>query len=193
MAAAQIIDSAHYLDMMVNELLDQAQIESRTMILHMARFSPTTLLQRIETNMSLLARNRGLAFSTSLEPGVPSDLYGDQRRLEQILINLIGNAIKFTKHGEVCVRLYQAGPQHWAMQVRDTGVGIPKDAQELIFEPFRQVNNAVTHENRGTGLGLSITRQLVELMEGRITLESEVGRGSSFTITLPILKVSGKN
>jgi signal transduction histidine kinase len=79
------------------------------------------------------------------------------------------------------------------MQVADTGAGVPKEAQAYIFEPFRQVNNAITRENRGTGLGLSITKQLVEIMRGEITLESEVDKGSTFTIVLPILKDTEKN
>ena len=82
--------------------------------------------------------------------------------------------------------------EHWAIQVKDTGLGIPKDAQAYIFEPFRQVHTAITHDNRGIGLGLSITKQLVELMDGRITLESEIGKGSIFTIFLPIKKALGE-
>jgi two-component system capsular synthesis sensor histidine kinase RcsC len=114
-------------------------------------------------------------------------LFEDGRRLQQILINLVGNSIKFTTAGSVHVRLYRMSPDLWAMQVTDTGAGIPKEAQAYIFEPFRQLDNSVTRASRGTGLGLSITKQLVELMEGEIHVESEPGQGSTFTVTLPIL------
>jgi signal transduction histidine kinase len=102
------------------------------------------------------------------------------------LINLIGNAIKFTESGSVQVRLYRVDTAWWAMEVSDTGPGIPPDAQQYIFEPFRQVDGSITREYRGTGLGLSIVKSLVELMGGTIRLESGVGRGSTFTLTLPL-------
>ncbi len=146
------------------------------------------MLEKVEASMAVLAQNRGLAFSAKVAPGVPDTFYSDERRLQQILINLVGNAIKFTQRGGIKVLIYQPSPTHWAMEVEDTGVGISKEAQNYIFEPFRQVDNAIIRENRGTGLGLSITKQLVELMDGEINLESEVSRGSTFTVTLPILK-----
>jgi len=137
--------------------------------------------------MEILAQDKGLEFKSSLAPELPEMLYGDEHRLQQILINLTGNAIKFTSRGSVQVKIYQAAPTQWAMQVADTGAGIPKEAQAYIFEPFRQVDNSITRENRGTGLGLSITKQLVELMDGDICVESELEQGSIFTVTLPIL------
>ncbi len=186
-AAAQIVDSTHYLDRMINELLDQAQIEARTVILRIGSFSPASLLQKVEANMSVLARNKGLDFSVRLALDVPEILAGDEHRLQQILINLAGNAIKYTRNGQVNIRIYRPDPAHWAIKVSDTGAGIPKEAQSYIFEPFRQVDNSITRENHGTGLGLSITKQLVELMEGKITVQSEVDLGSAFTVILPIV------
>jgi signal transduction histidine kinase len=120
-------------------------------------------------------------------------LRGDSQRLQQILINLVGNAVKFTNSGEVSINIYCPDPANWAMQVTDTGASISKEAQAYIFEPFRQVNNAITRENRGTGLGLSIAKQLVELMGGEIIVESEIDRGSTFTVVLPILKDTENN
>jgi PAS domain S-box-containing protein len=187
-AAAQIIDSANYLNTIVNELLDEAQIETKAMILHMDRFSPAVILNQVNTAMAVLAHNKDLKFTASVSPDLPGELVGDSRRLQQILINLAGNAIKFTQTGEVCMNFYQPNSHQWAMQVTDTGVGIPKDAQLYIFEPFRQLDNSITHKNRGTGLGLSIAKQLVELMGGQITVESEVGQGSTFTVFLPIMQ-----
>ena len=192
-AASQIIDSAHYLTAMVNELLDQAQAENKSVILHIDNFNVNELVQHVESNMSVLAGKKGLTLRTSIAPEVPETLRGDRQRLQQILINLAGNAIKFTKTGEVGIHVYCPDDAHWAIQVADTGAGVPKEAQAYIFEPFRQVNNAITRENRGTGLGLSITKQLVEIMRGEITLESEVDKGSTFTIVLPILKDTEKN
>lgn len=184
-ATSQIIESTNYLNTMVNELLDEAQIESRTIILQRARFSPAMVLERAETSLTVLAQKKGLDFSTRLDPEVPSWLYGDEYRLHQIMINLAGNAIKFTKAGEVRIHLTSPTPTQWAILVTDTGSGIPPEALEYIFEPFRQVDNAITRENRGTGLGLAITKQLVELMGGTITVESELGQGSTFTVFLP--------
>ena len=136
--------------------------------------------------MTVLANNKGLALITSIDPRLPDTLYGDEQRLKQILVNLVGNAIKFTEKGEVQVNLYRSNPAQWTMEVSDTGIGIPIEAQAYIFEPFRQVENKVTHANKGTGLGLAITNQLVDLMGGQIRLESTVGQGSKFYVILPI-------
>ena len=191
-AVLQIVESANYLTNMVNELLDEAQLSANTATLQERLISPAALLQQASSGMEVLAAKKGLQFRTFLGDSVPSEIMGDERRLRQILINLMGNAIKFTREGSVNVRLLQPTSEHWAIQVQDTGVGIPKDAQGYIFEPFRQVNSAITRDNRGVGLGLSITKQLVELMGGRIMLESEPGQGSTFTIILPINKGAGE-
>jgi signal transduction histidine kinase len=119
---------------------------------------------------------------------LPQEIYGDDRRIRQIIINLIGNAIKFTSDGSVRLNVTRPDENHWEINVSDTGVGIPKEEQALVFEPFRQLSSSVTHDNRGVGLGLSITKQLVDLMHGRIVLESEPGRGSTFFILLPIIQ-----
>jgi signal transduction histidine kinase len=185
-ATDQIIDSAHYLTDMVNEFLDEAEIESRSLILDHQPFVIADVLKYVEATMSIIADKKGLALKTSLAPDLPETVWGDARRLQQVLINLTNNAIKFTRSGEVSVGIRRHSASHWALEVKDTGVGIPKDAQEIIFEPFMQMDNAITRENQGTGLGLTITRQLVELMSGRIFVESEVEKGSAFTIVLPI-------
>ncbi len=185
-AVSQVIESSRYLDLMVNELLDEAQIEAKTLTLHIQRFKPGAVLQRVGASMSVLCRGKGLELECLLDPELPEEMWGDEYRLLEILLNLGGNAVKFTKAGKVKIHLYASGPDHWAMEVTDTGVGIPAEAQSLIFEPFRQIYNDVTHDNRGTGLGLSITRHLVELMGGRIGVESETGRGSKFTVLLPL-------
>ncbi len=187
-AAGQIIESSRYLEIMVNELLDQAQIEAKTLVLHLRPFSPAAILRQVEASMSVLCRNKGLAFETCVEPELPEQLTGDDHRLKEIMINLAGNAVKFTQSGSVRIRLFVPGEGQWGIQVSDTGAGIPPEFQSTIFEPFRQVDNAITRENRGTGLGLSITRQLVELMGGSITLDSKVGKGSTFTVLLPLVQ-----
>ncbi|MFT3895452.1 MAG: ATP-binding protein [Anaerolineales bacterium] len=187
-AAVEIIESANHLTAMVNELLDEAQIRANSTILQEKPFSPIQLVEQASAGLGILAQNKGLKFTTSVESGLPAELFGDERRLRQIIINLAGNAIKFTKDGEVCVKLLYPAEDAWAIQVTDTGVGISQELRAIIFEPFRQVNNSITRDNRGIGLGLSITKQLVELMNGRIMLESELGKGSIFTVILPIKK-----
>jgi hypothetical protein len=189
-AAHEIVESANYLTNMVNELLDEAQVRANTTVLQESSFSPAALLRKSTSSMEILAHKKGLQLTISLDPTLPHELRGDEHRLQQIIINLIGNAIKFTKEGSVKVNFLHPIADHWAIQVQDTGVGIPREAQAYIFEPFRQVDNAITRDNRGIGLGLSITKQLVDLMGGRITLESETGKGSNFTVLLPINKAT---
>lgn len=191
-AVFNIIDSAHYLNQLISDLLDEAQIEAKTLRLSREPVILTDFLSRVETILSLLTRKKGLVYSVVMDPNLPERLFGDEKRLQQVLVNLIGNAVKFTSSGEVLVRFFRFAEEQWAMQVCDTGVGISKDAQAYIFEPFRQVDNAITQENLGSGLGLSITKQLVELMGGQVLIESELGRGSIFTITLPLITVIGE-
>ncbi len=185
-AVLEMMGSTQELTILVNELLDSAQLEAHALVLRIRPFDPIEMLQRVENTLAVLARNRGLELTTTVSPDLPATLLGDESRLRQILINLIGNAIKFTESGTVQVRLYGVGEEHWAMEVSDTGPGIPKEAQHYVFDPFRQVDGSVTREYRGTGLGLSIVKSLVALMGGSVELESEVGRGSTFTITLPL-------
>lgn len=185
-AAAQIIESTHYLTKLVNELLDEAQINAKTIRLYMEYLSPRDLLQRVETGMSVLIQKKNLDVSIRIDPELPEKIYGDEQRLEQILVNLVANAINFTQQGRIGISMFRCDQDQWAFEVSDTGEGIPEEAREYIFEPFRQVDNSTTGNRRGTGLGLSITRQLVELMKGRITLTSEVGKGSTFTVVLPL-------
>ncbi len=191
-AINQIMDSTHFLTKTVNDLLDQAQIEAKSINLDNSLFAPLGLLNKVKTSMSVLAINKKIDFNTEISTELPNELYGDTHRLQQVLVNLIGNAIKFTKEGEVRVRIIRPAPARWAIEVSDTGDGIPTNELETIFDPFHQVNNTITRENRGSGLGLTITKQLIELMDGKITVQSELGKGSTFTVVLPIIKISGE-
>jgi PAS domain S-box-containing protein len=191
-AVNNIVESTHYLTTIVNDLLDEAQIESKSLSLHNEYFNPVDLLEKIRSTMSTLAHKKELTFRAEISDDLPSELYGDVNRLQQVIFNLAGNAIKFTKQGEVSVSVKRPAPAHWSIEVHDTGAGIVESEHESIFEPFRQVNNSITRENRGSGLGLAITRQLVELMGGQISLESEIGKGSLFTVTLPITNAPGE-
>jgi signal transduction histidine kinase len=189
---AEIIDSTHYLTNMVNELLDQAQLEAGRLELNVHPFAPVELLEDTVAKMSILAQAKGLSLTSNIAPDVPATLAGDPVRLQQILVNLISNAIKFTPAGAVWVRLYCPDANRWALQVSDTGSGIPVEAQSYIFEPFRQVDGSMTREQAGTGLGLSIVKQLTTLMKGEIILESAPGQGSTFAIVLPMQPIEEK-
>jgi PAS domain S-box-containing protein len=191
-AVSNIVESTHYLTSIVNDLLDESQIESKSISLHNEYFIPSELLEKTNTAMSTLAAKKGLPLRFEVGPDLPSELYGDVNRLQQILINLVGNAIKFTQAGEVSVCFKRPAPVHWSIEVHDTGAGIPMSDHQNIFEPFRQVSNSITRENRGSGLGLAITKQLIELMGGQISLESEIGKGSLFTVILPIINAPGE-
>jgi PAS domain S-box-containing protein len=183
----RMIHSTRYLNKLVNELLDQSQLEAGKVRLTASPFSPREMIDQVCAQMIVLAEARGLALVPDVDPDVPPMLVGDQSRLQQILINLIGNALKFTPQGRICVRLYVASPERWAMQVADTGPGISAETQRHIFEPFWQMDNSLTGDEKGYGLGLSIVKQLTALMGGEILLDSDIGRGSTFTILLPLV------
>ena len=186
-AVINIIQSSNFLTETINNLLDQAQVESKSLTLRYEYFDPLEMVERTGAPLSVLANKKELSFSIEVSPDLPRSLYGDKNRIQQIITNLTGNAIKFTKQGSVNVRIFSSESAHWSIEVSDTGAGIPADEFENIFEPFKQIGNAVTIENKGSGLGLSIVKQLVELMNGSIDLESEVGVGTTFVVTLPLL------
>ncbi len=191
-AVDNIVQSTHYLANIVNDLLDEAQIESRSISLNNEYFSPNEFVEKVKASISILANKKGLTLKTDISAELPNELYGDIKRLQQVAINLAGNAVKFTKTGEVSISLKRPTPAQWSIEVTDTGSGISPLEHQNIFEPFRQVNNSITRENRGSGLGLAITKQLIELMDGHITLQSHLGQGSTFTVFLPIKNAPGE-
>ncbi|OQY89685.1 MAG: hypothetical protein B6D39_09395 [Anaerolineae bacterium UTCFX2] len=184
--AVQLIsDSTQHMTRIVNDLLQQSRLERGTFTLDITEFSLRDLLNRIIGYFKPMAKTKGLGLTLDVEAGVPETIRSDSLRLYQILVNLIDNAIKYTIEGEIRIRVSSSNEKHLTFQIADTGVGIPKDVQRLIFNPFQQVNPSASQRESGFGLGLSIVKQLVGLMEGTIEIESEVGKGSQFTVTLP--------
>ncbi|MCB0194638.1 MAG: GAF domain-containing protein [Anaerolineae bacterium] len=181
----KVLENSSHLTDLVNELLNQAKLDSERFSLTQETFSPEEVVQNVHTKMNVLAQNKGLELIAVIESDIPMAVTGDSNQVRQILVNLVSNAIKFTKQGTVTIRSYCPNPMHWALQVTDTGPGIPTEAQKYIFEPFRQIDGSITREHGGTGLGLSIVQQLTDLMGGHIKLDSHVGQGSTFTVILP--------
>jgi signal transduction histidine kinase len=133
------------------------------------------------------AQEKGVGFSITLDSNMPAKIMGDENRICQVLINLAHNAIKFTDEGEIKVSIAPVNENQWKMAVKDTGQGISKNDMKIIFDAFQQLGRPVVNsKTRGTGLGLSITRQLVQLMNGNIRVESDLGKGSMFEIILPL-------
>ncbi len=185
-AVGRLVVNTNHMLSLVNNLLDRARIEAGTLRLNISSFSAANLIDGVAGVMEVAAQNKGLELTSYVGEDVPQTLEGDWQRLHQILINFVNNAVKFTEKGAVDVRICMRDVDHWAMSVADTGIGVPEDARGYIFEPFRQVDESATREYGGAGLGLSIVKQLVELMGGWIELESEVGKGSTFTVVLPL-------
>lgn len=171
----------------VTDLLDQAQIQSGKLKIRAVSCKPAELLEGLHGVMDKIAADKGINFETELDPSMPPVIMGDPQRLHQVLINLANNAVKFTESGRVSVRLSRLDEKNWQIRTTDTGGGIPAEAQEYIFDSFRQVDDGAVRQHGGVGLGLSIVKQLIELMKGRISVESEIGKGSTFTVTLPIV------
>ncbi len=178
---------------LINDILDITRIEAGREEVRHDVMPLREFLEGLAGNVRPLAESKGLGFELRLHPDLPHTLVSDQRKVKQILTNLLGNAIKFTDEGWIRLEARPAeldGVPMVGMAVEDTGIGIPEDAREFIFEPFRQVDGSFTRRHGGTGLGLSISRKLAELLGGRITLESEEGKGSRFTLYLPVERPS---
>lgn len=185
-AIGLIIGSTNYLTALVNGLLDQAQLETGKINLQNIPLDARQMIAEVETRMRILAEDKGLAFTVSVTDTLPPTFMGDRMRLQQILTNLLGNAIKFTANGRIHISADLDGPGHWLLQVSDTGPGIPAAEQERIFQAFVQLDGSPTRQHSGAGLGLSITKQLIEVMGGQISVDSAPDRGSTFTARLPL-------
>jgi PAS domain S-box-containing protein len=172
----------------VNDVLDFSKIESGELDLNMEYFALPDLFDAITSMMSVRTTQKKIAFSFEYSSLLDIKFYGDKMRFRQILINLVGNAVKFTTKGEVSVQAYQedrAGTEFLRIDISDTGPGIAPEHFELIFERFKQADSSVSRKYGGTGLGLPITQKLAALMGGSIMVSSQLGRGSTFSILLP--------
>ena len=179
--------SADALLTLVNDLLDFSKIEARKLQLDHVGFNFRDTVEDAIRMLALRAYHKGVELACHIRPKVPEALAGDPLRLRQVVVNLVGNAIKFTDRGEVVLRVVPGsqvgGKVRLHFSVTDTGIGIPPEKQDLIFEAFSQADSSTTRRFGGTGLGLAISQQLVELMGGRIWVESHVGQGSTFHFT----------
>lgn len=183
--------SADSLLALLNDILDFSKIEAGKLEFESSPFAMRETLEQTIKTFTLLARRKGLELGWQVAPEVPEWLLGDSGRLRQVLVNLVGNAIKFTERGEVAVsaKVAHTGPEWTELDftVRDTGIGIPQDKQALVFAAFTQADASTTRKYGGTGLGLTIVQRLVAMMGGTIDLESEPGRGSAFHFTVRLL------
>jgi len=169
---------------LINDILDISKIEAGKVEVQRQRVDVASLLQQAEADFTGAARRKGLALRIEVAPGA-EQVTTDPGKVTQILANLVGNALKFTEKGSIVVRAEPRANDRWALLVTDTGLGIPEDEQESIFEEFRQ-GEAPEHRGRGgTGLGLAIVKKIALLLGGRVSLESAPGRGSQFTVLLP--------
>jgi PAS domain S-box-containing protein len=175
---------------LINDILDLSKVEASQLDLEQTGFSLGDHLEKVIEMVAPRAQEKGLALVCEIAPGVSNDLVGDPTRLRQVLLNLLGNAIKFTPSGDVRLKVEPSGdpqaPFALKFAVSDTGIGIPGEKLGRIFERFTQADSSTTRRFGGSGLGLTISKQLVELMGGRIWVESEFGQGSTFGFTVPL-------
>jgi signal transduction histidine kinase len=185
-ASSEILDGATQLLAFMNNLVGQIQFETGRIVLHEHLFEVDEVIGPLLSTLNFHARKKGLVFEQKFDPNLPHKLIGDQFWLRQIVMNLVHNAVKFTKNGFVRVHFLKQGDEHWMIQVMDTGIGIPPESQKRVFEAFEQVNNVESLQQSGFGLGLSIVAKLTSTMQGTIDLKSEEGKGTTFSVTLPL-------
>ncbi len=191
-----VLTSAEALLTIINDILDFSKIEAGKLQLEPAPFHVRDSLADAVRSLGVKAQQKNLELACHVSTEVPDLLVGDLGRLRQIIVNLLGNAIKFTDKGEIVLKVDRQsinnGELTLLFEVRDTGIGIPADKQQAIFEPFEQVDGSLKRKYEGTGLGLAISSQLVQLMGGKMSVESEVGRGSCFRFTAKFRTISGQ-
>jgi signal transduction histidine kinase len=185
--ADRIIKNTQRLLGLINDLLDQAQIEAGKLTIQVAPFKPIELLENIHGLLDKTASDKGLQLTSEIQDNLPEVLSGDSARLQQILVNLVNNALKFTDRGSVHIKLFYPYENIWGIEVTDTGHGIPETELPFIFDTFRQVEGTTTRVHGGFGLGLSIVKQLVNLMNGEIKVRSQIDQGTRFIVTLPLV------
>ena len=183
----RIIQNTGRLLGLINDLLDQAQMEAGKLTIDLNPIQPHEVLETLHGLMDKPASDKNLKLTSEIDDSLPETLIGDEGRLQQILVNLVTNSIKFTDTGEISIRLFRSDVAKWGIEVTDTGRGIPKSELPHIFETFRQVEGTATRTKGGFGLGLSIVNQLVTLMNGDVKVTSEPGSGTTFSITLPLV------
>jgi signal transduction histidine kinase len=170
---------------LINDVLDLSKIEAGQLELELSDYSIQDIAQTVRSTLEPLATDKKLGFKVEVAPQLPPGR-GDGRRLTQVLINLVGNAIKFTDAGEVAIKA-EANNGAFHVSVCDTGPGISAADQAKLFQEFQQADNAITRKKGGTGLGLAISKRIIEMHGGRIWVESQVGQGSTFAFTLPVV------
>jgi signal transduction histidine kinase len=170
---------------LINDVLDLSKIEAGQLELELSDYCMQDIAQTVRSTLEPLAADKKLGFKVEVAPQLPPG-HGDGRRLTQVLINLVGNAIKFTDAGEVAIKA-EANNDAFHVSVRDTGPGISAADQARLFQEFQQADNAITKKKGGTGLGLAISKRIIEMHGGRIWVESQPGQGSTFTFTLPVI------
>ncbi len=171
---------------LINDILDISKIESGKFELVPFPVSLREITERWRLQMDVLAKQKGLGFSVQIDENLPDVIFIDEDAFTKIVTNLLSNAFKFTESGIVSLDLKLTAPKEWVIQVSDTGRGIPENARSYIFESFRQVDGTIRRSHGGSGLGLSIVQQLCIAMKGSVALESTVGKGSIFTVRLPL-------
>ena len=170
---------------LINDVLDLSKIEAGQLVLELSDYTVQDIAQTVRSTLEPLAADKKLAFKVEVVPDLPPGR-GDGRRLTQVLINLVGNAIKFTDAGEVAIKA-EANNGAFHVSVRDTGPGISAADQSKLFQEFQQADNAITKKKGGTGLGLAISKRIIEMHGGKIWVESQFGQGSTFAFSLPII------
>lgn len=170
---------------LINDFLDLSRVESGRLEMARLPFSPAELAKQWQAEIGVLAEKKNIQFELTLDPHLPPTLYGDEEAISKVALNLLSNAIKFTEEGSVKLALENGG-ENWRITVADTGIGIPPHAREYIFEEFRQVDQTSKRKYGGTGLGLAIVQKYTRTMGGTVTVKSDLGAGSEFTVTLPL-------
>jgi len=169
---------------LINDVLDLSKIEAGQLVLSLDNYSIRDVVHGVYSAVEPLAASKNLAFKVEMAKDLPPGR-GDERRLTQVLLNLVGNAIKFTDKGEVSIKASASGDAY-NVAVHDTGPGISEAEQAKLFQEFQQADNSITKAKGGTGLGLAISKRIIEMHGGRIWVESRPGQGSTFSLTLPI-------
>ncbi len=176
---------------LINDFLDLSRIESGRLELVEAPLSPADLARKWQNEVGVLAEEKGVDFIINVSENLPTTIFSDEEALSKIAINLLGNAFKFTHQGQVTLNMQRIG-ESWSISVSDTGIGIPPHAREYIFDEFRQVDGSSKRVYGGTGLGLALVQKLARAMGGNVSLESEVDKGSTFTVILPLITYQEK-